>query len=382
MEALADQIKSMAKDVGEAEKSHILDTLARLQRELDSPMDVLMKIFNAQISLSMIYVAVDLGVFREVANYASSSVSGVQLATKVKASPDLVERLLRYLASTGFLDNPGSGQYQPNRITHFLASPLADAGVVHALDTCGPAIQALPSFLAETQYQDISENLNTPFQKGHKTSLGAFEWLSQKPKNFLALQEIMTAMQSAAWLDGLDVLGQAALNVAPGSERPFFVDVGGGHGHQCKQLLDKHPNLHGSLVLEDLPQVADKLSPIDGVKIIGQDFFETQAVRGAAFYYLRRIMHDWPDAECRTILSRLSEAMASDSLILIDEIVLPEANVPWQAAMQDVSMNILFAGKERTRDQWERLIASSGLTQKDIRTYNISACSSVIVLGK
>ncbi|KAH0840561.1 hypothetical protein FOPE_06050 [Fonsecaea pedrosoi] len=93
-------------------------------------------------------------------------------------------------------------------------------------------------------------------------------------------------------------------------------------------------------------------------------------------------MHDWPDAECLKILSRLSEAMASDSLILIDEIVLPDANVPWQAAMQDVSMNILFAGKERTNTEWTNLIATSGLQKRDILTYNHSACSSVIVLGK
>ena len=58
-------------------------------------------------------------------------------------------------------------------------------------------------------------------------------------------------------------------------------------------------------------------------------------------------MHDWPDAECLTILSQLAEAMDGDSRILMDEVVLPDANVPWQAAMQDISMNIQFGGKIR-----------------------------------
>ncbi|KIW79623.1 hypothetical protein Z517_06236 [Fonsecaea pedrosoi CBS 271.37] len=381
MEAIVEQIQALAKGADDAERSHIVDALQQLQHELESPMDVLMKMFNAQISLSVTYVAVELGLFQELVKH-DSTVSGARLTANIKASAELVERLLRYLASVGFLDNPGSAEYRPNKITHFLASPVAAAGVHHALDTCGPAIQALPAFLAETQYQDITENKYTPFQKGHKTNLGAFEWLAEHPENFLALQQIMTAIQSAAWLKDIDVLNSAALDVTPEPERPFFVDVGGGHGHQCKQLLNKYPNLCGSVILEDLPQTVDKLPRIDGVKVIGQDFFERQAVQGARFYYLRRIMHDWPDAECLKILSRLSEAMASDSLILIDEIVLPDANVPWQAAMQDVSMNILFAGKERTNTEWTNLIASSGLQKRDILTYNHSACSSVIVLGK
>jgi len=255
--------------------------------------------------------------------------------------------------------------------------------MIHAFDTCGPATNALPSFLADNNYSDITSNTHTPFQKGHNTDLSAFQWLAQHPKNFHALQVVMTALQSADWLNDLDVLDQAATKVVQGSEKkPFFVDVGGGHGHQCKQVLEKFPNLHGSLVLQDLAQAVDKLPPIDGVKIMAQNFFEKQAVQGAKFYYLRRIMHDWPDAECLTILSQLAEAMDGDSRILMDEVVLPDANVPWQAAMQDISMNIQFGGKERTRSEWHSLIEKSGLEVADVRTYNVSSCASVIVLEK
>lgn len=153
-----------------------------------------------------------------------------------------------------------------------------------SFDTCGPATNALPSFLADNNYSDITSNTHTPFQKGHNTDLSAFQWLAQHPKNFHALQVVMTALQSADWLNDLDVLDQAATKVVQGSEKkPFFVDVGGGHGHQCKQVLEKFPNLHGSLVLQDLAQAVDKLPPIDGVKIMAQNFFEKQAVQGKSF---------------------------------------------------------------------------------------------------
>lgn len=271
---------------------------------------------------------------------------------------------------------------------------------MNRFDTCGPAAFALPAFLAENSYADITSNNKTPFQKGHNTELGAFEWLKEHPKNFNALQVSMTAIQNADWLKGLKVLDQAAQQVMRGSEKPFFVDVGGGHGHQCKQLLEKYPNLHGTVILQDLPQAVDALPPIEGVKVTAQDFFEKQSVHGkqsptlyqagrmliravgARFYYLRRIMHDWPDDDCVSILSKLAEAMGGDSQILADEVFMPDTNVPWQASLQDVWMNVLFAGKERTRREWETLIERSGLKLVDVGTYNASSCASVLVLEK
>lgn len=94
----------------------------------------------------------------------------------------------------------------------------------------------------------------------------------------------MTALQSIDWASELQVLETEALAVPSQppetSERPFLVDVGGGYGHQCVQLREKYPNLRGRLVLQDLPETVNKLQPIDGVKIMVQDFFEKQAIEG------------------------------------------------------------------------------------------------------
>ena len=72
--------------------------------------------------------------------------------------------------------------------------------------------------------------------------------------------------------------------------------------------------------------------------------------------------------------------MSSGSRILIDEIVLPDVNVHWHAAMGDISMGILFSGKERTRKQWEALVAQSGLRLAQIQTYSGLMYNSIIVL--
>lgn len=149
----------------------------------------------------------------------------------------------------------------------------------------GPAIQASPSFFADTKYQDISNTRNTPFQKAFKTNLAAFEWISQQPKLFTAMQQVMTMMQGSEWLVKFKALDNAARALeekalSEESERPFFVDVGGGHGHQLVQLRDKYRQLKGRLILQDLPEAVEKLPPIDGVKTVAHNFFDKQGVEG------------------------------------------------------------------------------------------------------
>lgn len=44
------------------------------------------------------------------------------------------------------------------------------------------------------------------------------------------------------------------------------------------------------------------------------NFFEAQPIKGACFYYLRNIMHDWPDHnKCVEILAQLIAALGPQS---------------------------------------------------------------------
>ncbi|KAF7619366.1 hypothetical protein AFLA_000994 [Aspergillus flavus NRRL3357] len=166
----------------------------------------------------------------------------------------------------------------------------------------------------------------------------------------------MTALESTDWTVGFSHFEKEACAIIQPpqeSRRPFLVDVGGGHGHQCIQLIKKYPNLSGWLTLQDLPQAVDQLPKIDGVETMVHDIFQTQIVKGAKFYYLRRILHDYPDAQGIKILKNLRTVMAHDSQILIDEMVLPGTNVPWQATLADLSLMVSMGGKERSKEQWE-----------------------------
>jgi demethylsterigmatocystin 6-O-methyltransferase len=97
------------------------------------------------------------------------------------------------------------------------------------------------------------------------------------------------SLQSSDWMNGFSLLDKEArstrLSQPQTVETAFFVDVGGGYGHQFVQVREKYPNLHGCLVLQDLPQVVDKLPPIDGVKAMAHDFFEKQIIEGMSCPY-------------------------------------------------------------------------------------------------
>lgn len=95
---------------------------------------------------------------------------------------------------------------------------------------------------------------------------------------------------------------------------------------------------------------------------------------------MRRVLHDWPDDLCVKILKNLGAAMDSQSYILINEVVLPNVNAHWHAAMQDISMGILLGGKERSKAQWEKLVVQAGLEIAEIHTQDISSYQSIIAL--
>lgn len=159
-----------------------------------------------------------------------------------------------------------------------------DKLTMYSFDNCGPAVQAFPLFLAESNYQDVTDNSQTAFQKGFNTNLTCFEWLKQHPRNFDAMHKVMTGLGSNDWIRDFplvdDSVRKISLRKPELSERPFFVDVGGGHGHQCSQLLERYPSLSGHIILQDLSEAVSEIKSINGVKIMAQDFFEKQAIQG------------------------------------------------------------------------------------------------------
>ena len=72
--------------------------------------------------------------------------------------------------------------------------------------------------------------------------------------------------------------------------------------------------------------------------------------------------------------------MDKESRILIDDMVLPDTGVHWQAAQLDLTTMAALGSVERTKEQWYALIASAGLKILDIYTYTALLQDSIIVV--
>lgn len=151
-----------------------------------------------------------------------------------------------------------------------------------------------------------------------------------------------------------------------GDDATLLVDVGGGFGHEISKFKQNFPNLPGKLILQDLPNTfenmkAQQATPED-IELLSYDFFTEQPVKGARIYYLRNILHDWPDKECAAILSNMAKAMDTEySRIIIDDYVLPDTGADRRSAGMDILMMLFVSGMERTQRQWEVLLHSVNL---------------------
>ena len=94
---------------------------------------------------------------------------------------------------------------------------------------------------------------------------------------------------------------------------------------------------------------------------------------------MRNIMHDYSDDKCIQILHQIKSAMTDDSVILIDEMVLPNEGSHWLAATLDLMVMSSLGAMERTEKQWQSLLGAAGFKVESVFTYTEDVRDSVIV---
>ena len=85
------------------------------------------------------------------------------------------------------------------------------------------------------------------------------------------------------------------------------------------------------------------------------------------------------DKPSKVILSSIKEAMASDSIVIIDDVVMPQVGASWKQTSMDIAMMTMLAAVERTAEHFGRLLADVGLEVRDIWTYDDEFGDSLIV---
>jgi len=146
-------------------------------------------------------------------------------------------------------------------------------------------------------------------------------------------------------------------------------DIGGGHGHLVRAILESAPKARG--VVFDLPHVVEdarRAAPGGRVDFRAGSFFD-DALPPCDLYLLMEVIHDWPDPEAAAILRSVRRAAAPGATLLMIEMIVPDTPGPDMAKTIDVHMMALFGGRQRTRAEYESLLAAAGFVlQRQIDT--------------
>jgi 2,7-dihydroxy-5-methyl-1-naphthoate 7-O-methyltransferase len=276
---------------------------------------------------------------------ADSPATAAELAEAVGADADLLELVLRHLASVGVIRTDDDGRH---RLVP-AARGLTEGEFATFLDVDGiggrfsGAWATLPE-VVRTGRPAYEQMFGLPFWED------------------LAAHPDLGAQFDAMMGEGHQVEDP---NVLPGgdlNDATTIVDVGGGTGTLLKAVLQAFPHLHGILV--DLPPTVDRAVPgisaaglTDRISLARQSFFDPLPP-DADVYLVSGIVNDWPDDETVAILTRCREAVRDGGAVVVLGGVSPDSDGPPAGLSPET---VLVGGRRRTMQAFTELARRAGL---------------------
>lgn len=301
------------------------------------------------------------------------SISFEELASKLNVHSEILRRVFRLAFANNLFKEEPKGHVAHTSLSS--AIPLASGWMrLMYRNDFGNAILSWPD--AMLQY-DESKPLSIPWNVGNGHKQPFFDYLHEEQGG---MEMFANAMRSSAAQTG----GQESSNFLHGfdwtslGEGPL-VDLGGGSGQIGIAVAKAHPKL--KVIIQDLQsneEVANKTIPPelkDRVSFQVQDFFKAQSVStGAKAFFMKSIMHDWPDQDASRILKQLLPEVEKGARIFVCDRV-PTFTVPrptqHEAMVQfmDILMWSVLNAKERNVEQWNKLLE---MTDERLKVINFN----------
>lgn len=285
-----------------------------------------------------------------IADHLADGASTIaELAPLTSADPDLLHRLMRYLATLGIL------RRHDDRWT------LTALGTTLRSDVPGSLrpVALLYGGLFYQSFGALPHALTTggnPFR--HVFGQAPFEYLRDHSDDGRLFQAAMAA--GAAFFARLP----ATIDL---SAITTVVDIAGGRGELLSQLLAAAPHLKGILfeqseVIDAARSTLQERGILHRCDLVAGDFTDALPAEGD-LYVLSRVLHDWDDRMCSRILANCRRAMSDDASLLIVERPLPEDGSSSLATAWDLQMLVNnTSGRERTRTEYRRLLQQEGFS--------------------
>ncbi|PLB49692.1 putative O-methyltransferase [Aspergillus steynii IBT 23096] len=348
----------------------LLAAIRSLQLTAETPVETTSRV-NFQIMQNIcVRVAIERRLLHVIAD-SDRPITSVEIARATDTDELLIVRVMRVLTAIGFADETANQTYAANDVTRFEILPGSIAAVKHHFEPDFGMGARLVDYMrgpGVSQFADEPDQM-TLFKYAHGFDK-IFGMLEVNPEQKDAFDGYMAArrlVQQPQWFEMYPAAEKLG-NVRSQADSVLLVDVGGGPGQEMARFRQRHPEIAGRIILQDLPLTLNRIEQVpEGIEPMEHDFFTPQPVHGARAYFFRQVMHNWSDAKSIQILSRIADAMEADySTLLIDDYVLPDTGAGLRAAEMDILMWLHTAGLERTVSQWKALFDAVGLELVEI----------------
>ncbi|KIJ65863.1 hypothetical protein HYDPIDRAFT_87240 [Hydnomerulius pinastri MD-312] len=316
-----------------------------------------------------------------------------ELSKIIKVDSKKLARMMRLLATRGCYNEVDIDTFANNRLSLILHSenPVRHMVSLH-VEACAKGAAVFYESLKdpETAYSYEPGHAPVMYANNKEGITGTFfDWMRQEDARRESYHRSMRGLNG--------IMGSlAVLTHFPFDKYSTVVDVGGGIGAFSLPLAKAHKNV--KITIHDLPEALVQARGIwardcpeavqEGrVEFSELNFFTQVPVKGKDIYYLRNIIHDWPDHESALILRNVRQALGPNSRVLIHDYVLrqlsrkqaeveattlgavvaPEPMLPnfgvgnMRMYQQDMTMLILHNAKERTLQDSLELSTAAGL---------------------
>lgn len=338
----------------------LANRLASIPNRLTPSPFRLLQIESAFWQSRALYVATKLGLADELGEGERST---ADLARELSLHEDNLYRLMRMLASMGIFEEIKHRSFRNNRLSEPMRrdseQSVRDMILMHNSGVMAqPWMEALESGI---RHGDV------PFVRSHGD--GLFEYMDKHP-DFDAL--FARAMDEVESLTGRDYLQDFDWS---GFDR--LIDVGGSKGAKTLAILKQNPQLQA--LVFDRQQVVDaaedywrsqgEASLLGRVEFAGGDMFASipPARSDRDLYLCMALFHGIGDEEAGRVLQNMHHAMAHHrATLLVVDTVADEVGIDPNVAAMDMQMLNNTHGRERTRNEWDRLFRQNGFAIREV----------------
>jgi hypothetical protein len=313
----------------------------------------LLRVRDGLIVHQALYAAAKLGVADLLQDGPRAT---ADLARQLEVNESALHRVLRALASQGIFEETSAGAFGNNSLSSYLRTGVPGS------------VRSMVIFWGtENYYRPFGEILHSiRTGKSARTEvfgMDGWEYLQQHPETARIFDDAMTDLSA--------LVGPAVASAYGFGQWGSIMDVGGGNGILLASILKAHPEVRG--VLADLPHVLERAKQrgfLGGELAVRSamepcDFFR-EVPSGCRAYMMKSVIHDWDDEASLTILANCRRAVPDDGVLLLVEYPIPEGNLPSPGKLTDIVMLVLTGGRERTIEQYRRLLASAGFRLNDV----------------